>query len=133
MHHCCKHLSKGPDAYGCRVSLFFPIQLGDRVLVPSGPGQVATGVSPWTKDTGNTQAPEGRRRFVARNRIASRCMCVPSNDLFHPPPLTGLVDFLLLFPTGLRPWLRAIAPPGLAAGTDRRRRRRCLQQWAMQT
>ena len=53
-------------------------------------------------------------------------MDVPPNDLSNPPPLTGLVDYLLFFPTGLRPWLRAIAPLGLVDGTDRSRSRDML-------
>ena len=67
-------------------------------MVPEGPGHLATGVSPWIENTGNTQAPEGRRRSVARNGIASRCMCVPSGEFSNPPPLRGWWTFYFSFP-----------------------------------
>ena len=67
-------------------------------------------------------------RSTKRNFIAVYVYPVRQALQSAAPP--GLVDFLFLLSTGLRPWLRAIAPPGLVNGTDRRTRRRCLQQWS---
>ena len=98
-------------------------------LGPGGTWALSYGREPVDRRHGKHTSPGGAMEVRRTKRNCIAVYVCPMGRVLQSAAHPGLVDFLLLFSTGLRPWLHAITPPGLEDGSVRRRRRRCLQQW----